>query len=234
MKIDVKLYNANTTDVAIVIDLLRASTTITVALNNFKEIIPVNDIEKAFKLKEKYNAVLAGEKKVLKLDKFDVSNSPYYIQNFKGNTLILKTTNGTKVLENMQNNNKNADILIGSSINAKAIAEKSLEMAEDEIQLIMAGRHQNFTIEDGIGAGIIINEIVNLAKIKEIPLDITESGQVAQMIAEDHKIAQDLIYTSNSADILRSLGYPEDIDVCAKINESNIVPIYKNNKITQL
>nr|WP_241776214.1 2-phosphosulfolactate phosphatase [Methanosphaera sp. WGK6] len=206
----------------------------TVALNNFKEIIPVNDIEKAFKLKEKYNAVLAGEKKVLKLDKFDVSNSPYYIQNFKGNTLILKTTNGTKVLENMQNNNKNADILIGSSINAKAIAEKSLEMAEDEIQLIMAGRHQNFTIEDGIGAGIIINEIVNLAKIKEIPLDITESGQVAQMIAEDHKIAQDLIYTSNSADILRSLGYPEDIDVCAKINESNIVPIYKNNKITQL
>ncbi len=191
-------------------------------------------METAFKLKEKYNAVLAGEKKVLKLDDFDVSNSPYHIQNFEANTLILKTTNGTKVLENMQNNSENMKILIGSSINAKAIAEKSLELADEEIQLIMAGRHQNFTIEDCIGAGIIINEIVKLAKIKGINLDITESGQVAQMMAEDHNIAQDLIYASNSADILRSLGYPEDIEICAKINESNIVPIYKNNKITQL
>ena len=54
MKINVSLYNSQTNDLAIVIDLLRASTTISVALNTFKRIVPINDIDEAIKLKEKH------------------------------------------------------------------------------------------------------------------------------------------------------------------------------------
>ena len=87
MKINVSLYNSRTNDLAIVIDLLRASTTISVALNTFKRIVPINDIDEAIKLKEKHNAILAGE---IKSSDFDVSNSPVQISNYAGDTLILK------------------------------------------------------------------------------------------------------------------------------------------------
>ena len=74
MKINVSLYNSRTNDLAIVIDLLRASTTISVALNTFKRIVPINDIDEAIKLKEKHNAILAGE---IKSSDFDVSINGY-------------------------------------------------------------------------------------------------------------------------------------------------------------
>ena len=61
MKVTVSLFNSKTKDVAIVIDLLRASTTITIALNTFNKVIPVNTSNEAFELKNKYNALLAGE-----------------------------------------------------------------------------------------------------------------------------------------------------------------------------
>ena len=233
MKVNVSLYNSETSDLAIMVDLLRASTTITIALNNFNRVIPVNTIESAFELKEKYHAILAGEKKIIKIDGFDVSNSPYEIQDYTEDTLILKSTNGTKVLENLGKNEK-TKILIGSAINAKAVAQTALNMADEEIDIVMAGRHGKFTIEDCLGAGIIINEMIKLAIQEYIDLELTEFAQVAKMISSDYLIAKDLINSSNSADILRDLDYIEDIKICTLVNEVDTVPIYRNNEITKL
>ena len=227
MKINVSLYNSQTNDLAIVIDLLRASTTISVALNTFKRIVPINDIDEAIKLKEKHNAILAGE---IKSSDFDVSNSPVQISNYAGDTLILKTTNGTKVLENIKQRNSEVNILVGASINAKTVAQKALDIADNEIELVMAGRHQRFTIEDCIGAGIIINEMVNIAKEKNIYLELSESAKASN----NSNIIKQLINTSHSADKLRYLGFGEDIEICSLINKIDTVPIYKNNYIVSL
>lgn len=234
MKINVNLYNSETNDLAIVIDLLRASTTIIVALNTFNKIIPINDMKTAIKLKEKCNATLAGEINAESIDKFDVSNSPHRISNYTNNTLILKTTNGTKVLENIRNRNSEVKILIGAAINARAVAKKAIELANEEIELVMAGRHQKFTIEDCIGAGLIVNEILKLAQKEDIPIDLSESAQVSQMIATDENIAFELITSSHSADKLRSLNFSEDIKICGLINKLDTVPIYKNEYIISL
>lgn len=231
MKIDVNLYNSETDDLAIVIDLLRASTTIAVALNTFNKIIPINDIKTAVELKEKYNAVLAGEINAESRDEFYVSNSPHEISGYKNDILILKTTNGTKVLENIKNRNPEVKILIGAAINARAVAKKAVELADEEIELVMAGRHQKFTIEDCIGAGLIVNEILKIAQKENIPMDLSESAQVSQMMATDENISFELITSSHSADKLRSLNYDEDIQICGLINKTDTVPIYKNEYI---
>ncbi len=63
MKVSLSLDKSYSEDVAIMVDVLRASTTITVAMENFSNIIPVKSIEEAEKLAEKYDAVLAGERR---------------------------------------------------------------------------------------------------------------------------------------------------------------------------
>ena len=171
MKIKTSLFNSTTNDLTIVIDLLRASTTITVALENFNKVIPVNNDKKAFKIKEENpGTVLAGEKDLKTIEGYDVTNSPEKIREYDGNILVINTTNGTKVLENIKKKDENIKVLIGSSINAGAVAKKALELADDEIELIMAGRHELFNIEDAIGAGLIVNEIIKIAKQKNINL----------------------------------------------------------------
>ncbi|MBE6493155.1 MAG: 2-phosphosulfolactate phosphatase [Methanosphaera stadtmanae] len=234
MKVDVKLFNSETNDLAIVIDLLRASTTITMALNTFNKVIPTNSIENALKLKESEGAVLAGEIKGMKIDEFDLSNSPKEIQKFSGETLVLRTTNGTKVLENIKNRDKNVKILVGTAINAKAVAKKALKLASNNIELIMAGRHEKFTIEDMVGAGLIINELKNISDSENIKLDLSELAQVSYLISKDVKQASQLIETSHSANKLKSLGCSEDIEFCKLLNYSDIVPVYTNKHIIKL
>ena len=234
MKVNLNLYENKTNDLAIVIDLLRASTTIIVALKHFTRVIPVNTTEKAFTMKENSDCILAGEYMAEKIEGFDFSNSPNIIKDTSGHTLVLKTTNGTKVLENIKNNNPETKVLIGSSINARAIAEASLDLAQDEIELIMAGVKEVFVMEDFVGAGLIINELIKIAQIKDIPLELSESAKVAQMITEDEIKSKILIDTSESANRLRKLNCDEDIEVCESINQLDIVPIYENNEIHHL
>ncbi|MBE6486114.1 MAG: 2-phosphosulfolactate phosphatase [Methanosphaera stadtmanae] len=235
MKIKTSLFNSTTDDLTIVIDLLRASTTIIVALNNFNKVIPVNNNEKAFKIKKMYpNAILAGEKDLKTIEGYDITNSPEKIQEYSGDTFVINTTNGTKVLENIKKRNDNIKVLIGASLNAKALAIKALEIADNEIELIMAGRHQTFNIEDCVGAGLIINEIVNVAHEKNIELEMDESSLAAMILAEDENRAKDLIDNSMASKRLRKLGLNDDIEICKELNTRNIVGLYENNEIIKI
>lgn len=234
MKVQVNLFNSETDDLAIVIDLLRASTTITIALNTFDKVIPTNSIDDALDLKEQEGAVIAGEIKGMGIDGFDLSNSPKEIQEFSGETLVLRTTNGTKVLENIKNRNENVKILVGTAINARAVAKKALELASNDIELVMAGRHEKFTIEDMVGAGLIINELKTIADSENITLELSELAQVSHLISKDINQANQLIESSNSANKLRTLGCSEDIEFCKLLNYSDIVPVYTNKHIIKL
>ena len=234
MRVNVDLCTTETNDLAIMIDLLRASTTITLALNNFDEVIPVNSTDKAFMLREQYGAILAGEENAQKIENFDVSNSPFAIQDYSGKILVIKTTNGTEVLSNILRNNENTKILIGCVLNAHAVAEKALKLAKNEISLVMAGWRNKFTMEDFIGAGLIINEMISICDEKNINLELSEFAQMSLIMSDDTDISQTLIYSSDSAERLKSINAYEDINTCLLINESDNVPIYSNGKIKLL
>ena len=227
MQITLSFEKTVSSDISIMVDVLRASTTITLGLNNFNEIIPCFSPEQAFELKNKCGGLIAGERGGAKVEGFDMGNSPTEIGNFKGSikTLILTTSNGVRILEAM-----NSNVLIGCLANANSVAKKSLELAETHIDVVMAGINREFAIEDYLAGGEIIHQISKLCD----ECEISEYAKSAVLASRDYKQFRKAFHESSSGKILTGLGYEQDIDLCLKMNTSNNVGFYKNNKIINI
>ena len=221
MQVTLSFEKSLSRDVAVMVDVLRASTTITVALDNFNQIIAVKDKGKAIELAGKHQAVLAGEREGAKIEGFDTGNSPVEIKNFSGKCLVLTTSNGTRILEGM-----NAKALIGSFINAKAVAKAASEIADNHIEIVMAGVRGQFAIEDFLGAGEIISNLTDY-KLDEMALS-------AYMASRDDEMVNKAVLNSSSALGLQKLGYNKDIIFSIKKDIYNVVPIYKEGIIKKL
>lgn len=126
--------------VTVIIDVFRAFTVEAYLMNNgADEIIPTDDIEKALEYKRlDPNIVLIGERHGVKLPGFDFGNSPSQIENisFKGKTIVHTTSAGTKGIVNAKNSE---EILTGSLVNAKAIAEYIKLKNPKEVSLVCMG-----------------------------------------------------------------------------------------------
>ena len=218
MHVSLSLEKSFSKDVSIMVDVLRASTTIILALENFSKIIPVRSLEDAVQLAKEYDSILAGERDGARVEGFDVGNSPLDIQKFKGESLVLSTTNGTRILEGIK-----GKTLIGSFVNAKAVAEMALKMAEDHIEVVMAGVNGNFVIEDFLGAGEIISHLQG-QKLDEMAL-------AALLAAQNPEKVNEAVCKSKSAHGLVKLGFEADVDFCLKRNSTTIVPLYENGCI---
>ena len=221
MLISLSLDKSVSKDVAIMVDVLRASATINVALNKFNRIIAVKDKNKAVELAKKHNAVLAGERDGAPIAGFDTGNSPVAIKNFSGDTLVLTTTNGTRILEGIK-----AKALVGSFVNAKAVALKASEIAEDHIEVVMAGVKGKFVIEDFLGAGEIISHLKNNENY-----ELDEMALAACMASRDEKMVKKAIMNSSSALTLKKLGFLDDIKFSIKKDIYDIIPIYEKGII---
>ena len=218
MKVSLSLDKSYSKDVAIMVDVLRASTTITVAMENFDTIIPVKTIEDAEKFTKKYNAVLAGERRGAAIKGFDTGNSPIEISKFAGDVLVITTSNGTRIMDGMQ-----SKVLIGSFVNAKSVAQTALNLAENQIEVVMAGVEGNFAIEDFLGAGEIISHLTDQK--------LDEKALAAYMASRDANMVQNAIKTSRSALRLGELGLTPDVEFCLKRNIYDTVPVYENGRI---
>lgn len=218
MKVSLSLDRSISEDVAIMVDVLRASTTITVAMENFKKIIPVKTIEEAKKLAGEYDAVLAGERRGAAIEGFDTGNSPLEISKLNGDALVITTSNGTRILEGMK-----CKVLIGSFVNAKAVAKKALELADNHIEIVMAGVEGIFAIEDFLGAGEIISNLIHQ--------ELDEKAIAAYMASRDQSSVVKAIKNSRSAARLGEIGLSEDVDFCLKRNIYETVPQYEKGTI---
>jgi 2-phosphosulfolactate phosphatase len=218
MKVSLSLDKSYSEDVAIMVDVLRASTTMTVAMENFSQIIPIKSIGEAEKLADQYDAVLAGERRGAAIEGFDVGNSPVEISNFNGKVLVITTSNGTRILEGMK-----AEVLIGSFVNANAVAKKAMDIADNHIEIVMAGVDGRFAIEDFLGAGEIIRNLIDC--------NLDEMALAAHMSSCNHNMVHDAIINSRSAHRLVELGLSNDVDFCMRRNIYDIVPVYQNGSI---
>ncbi len=218
MNVSLSLDKSYSEDVAIVVDVLRASTTMIVAMKNFNSIIPVRTREEAEKLALRYDAVVAGERGGATIEGFDAGNSPIQITAFHGNVLVITTSNGTRVIEGIK-----SKLLIGAFTNARSVAKKAMSMAENHIEVVMAGVNGNFAIEDFLGAGEIIK---NLKKH-----DLDEMAVASYMAADDKNMVDYAVKNSKSARRLYELGFGNDVDFCLKRNIYESVPVYENGSI---
>jgi len=231
MKITLNLEKTSSQDISIMVDAFRASTSITVAMDKFNQVIPAFTPEEAEEISKNTNGVLAGERMGVKIDGFDIGNSPVDIKNFdtKSDTLVLTTSNGTRILENM-----NSTILIGCFINAKAVAETSLKILKknnfSHIDIVMAGWKGNFAIEDFLASGEILYWICKkMEKTNDNSSDfeISKYAQSAILASRDEKKVKMVISNTRSSNRLKKLGYQKDIDFSLQKNISDNVAIYK-------
>lgn len=145
----------------VVIDVLRASTTMTHALAaGAKRVIPCLDVDEARALRESagVDALLGGERGGLPIAGFDLGNSPaeYTPQAVRDRTVIFTTTNGTRALHAAQDARR---VLIGSFVNAAAVVDALADTPE--VALVCAGTRGRITREDVLCAGLFADRLAH-------------------------------------------------------------------------
>ncbi len=225
--------------IVVMIDVLRASSTVCAALNaGAKEVIPSDSLDRAVKI---YNSLskevrfLGGERNGLKPPGFDAGNSPmeYIESRVKGKSIILSTTNGTKTFQKAKNAKYK---IIASFINLTTVVEyiKALidrDEAPSKLFTLCAGTNGRLSYEDVLCAGAILNEICLTFKIDVI----TDTADVARNLFNLH--ANDLIsflYTRDHARNLISLGFESDLEYCFNIDAVNVLPVVASDTIKAL
>lgn len=210
---------------AVIIDTLRATSTITTALNNgAKEVIPVLTIEEAIAMQKNIGkGLLGGERKGLKIDGFDLSNSPqdYKKETVYGNTIIFTTTNGTRAIRGARQAD---EILMGSVLNGKSVSGELIKLNKDVV-IINAGTYDEFSIDDFLTAGYIIDLIS-----EKKDLELTDIAKTAQFM---YKESRDFSFAENAAHYKRMIEIKqlEDLKYCFKKDIISVVPKYKDGII---
>lgn len=229
MKIDVIICADNIKSeylenkVVVVIDMLRATSVITTALaNGAKQIFPILTVEEAFDKKKELlskgeDILIGGERKALKINGFDFSNSPleYTKDNVNEKTIILSTTNGTRAI----NLSLKADeIIIGSILNARAVALELKKLNKDVV-FINAGTNGEFSMDDFICSGYMINLLSEISNC-----DLSDIAKTAKYIYENNTNLIDYIKEARHYNVLKSLNLMNDLEYCCKKDILNIVP----------
>jgi len=205
----------------VVIDVLRATSVMLTALSNgAREIVPAISPEEAIQKSFLYDVekvLLGGERNATKIEGFHMGNSPleYTTENVSDKTIIITTTNGTKALNSCLNAEK---VFIGAFLNVAAVIEKIKD--EDDIVLFCSGTNNNFSLDDGICAAMIIDGLI---KIKDVKL--TDFAQLLLTTFQTNPNNPELLLKDcYHLNLLRQKGFEKDVTFCLQNSLYNIVP----------
>jgi 2-phosphosulfolactate phosphatase len=222
------LYDLNESMV-VIIDVLRATSTIATALHNGAEcVIPVASVPRCIELGQELNAITAGERDGKIADGLAHGNSPfeYYPDFVKGQKLVLTTTNGTKLLH-MALDNGAAEIITGSFPNLTAVCE---HIRERNMPLILgcAAWKDKVNIEDTLFAGAVIDRLENYFEIN------CDASKMA--LAMYRQAKEDLFgfMKENKASHyirLSNYGLEKDIKYCLTPDQAPVLPIFKGDRL---
>lgn len=211
----------------VVIDILRATTTMCIAFENgVEEMVPVSSPEEALEWSKK-GYIAAAERGGRTVDGFQLGNSPqdYTIDRVRGNKIAITTTNGTRAL---QMSSGGCNILIGSFINLNALVEFIIQDNRD-VLLFCAGWKDKFNLEDTLFAGALA------LKLKEKYAILSDSTFAAMDLYEyASKDIHEYLQKASHVNRFKSLHVESDLDVCLQMNISEKLPVYSNGIIKLL
>ena len=218
--------------IAVVIDVLRATTTITTAFQNgCRQVIPVAEVDTAKKLaavQSKETTLLCGERDGNKVTGFHLGNSPSeYISNVvKNKTLIFTSTNGSQMLAKSRESNYT---LIASFINMSKVVEYIIEQDRD-IVILCAGSQNQFSLEDTVCGGMIIHQLY-----KKIPKKIRINDLVLSSMILYQKFENNVLQMLNLSmhgRYLVKIGFKQDLLTCANVDSVALVPVFQKGVIS--
>jgi 2-phosphosulfolactate phosphatase len=222
------LYDVSNT-VVVVIDVLRATSTIATALyNGAKEIIPVDSVERCIQLGKELACITAGERDGQVAPGLQYGNSSFdYPREFiNGKTLVLTTTNGTKLLH-MALARGATEIITGSFLNLSAVCEHLVRENKNVI-LGCAAWKDRVNMEDTLFAGAIVS------KIKQHFTVNCDSSHLAENLfnlanADLYEFMK--VNDASHYHRLTNFGLERDLRHCFTHDAANILPEYQNGKL---
>jgi 2-phosphosulfolactate phosphatase len=217
----------------IVIDALRATSTVVTALaNGAKAVIPAATSDEAIRLAsnlEKDGVLLAGERKSVKIEGFDLGNSPREMtpEVVGGKTIVLATTNGTPALVGAQGGEP---VLVGAAVNFTALAERARLVLDErgELAIICSGRERQFALEDAYTAG----RITKALKRRNRKFELNDAAVAALALVGAYEDWADAFADTAAARQLIEASLEEDVAFCAKADRFGVVPQYAERRIT--
>ncbi len=222
------LYNLQNT-VVVIIDVFRATSTIATALSNgAARVIPVSDVEECKAIGAKLqDAITAGERDGKVIEGLQYGNSPAeYSRDFiKGKTLVITTTNGTRLLH-MALQNGCAQVVTGSFVNLSSVCQHLIYLNKNVVLGCSAWKDR-FNLEDTLFAGAVVSRIKDHFTIHDD----------ASLMAED-------MYNLHRNDLfqfvrktthwhrLSAYGLEKDLEYCVTKDVANVLPVYSNGELT--
>lgn len=220
--------------IVVVIDVLRATSTMVTALaNGCQAIVPVLTPEEALERRlTLLGALLGGERHAQRIEGFDLGNSPfeYVPEKVGGRRVIMTTTNGTRAI-------RAADaapmVWMASFLNMQSIIWAILRQFEKNrslggIVVFCAGTEDRFDLPDTLCAGMLIDALGPDVALNDL-------GEAARMLyrSSAHGIT-DKIRDSVHGQRLITLGFEQDLLYCATPNILPIIPVLHNGEIVWL
>ncbi|HEX2288440.1 MAG TPA: 2-phosphosulfolactate phosphatase [Gaiellaceae bacterium] len=193
--------------VAVVVDILRATSTIAQALaSGYRRVYCCREVEDAQALREKLGeGLLGGERKAVKIGGFDIGASPWEVLEPRSETLIYSTTNGTRAV--LAAASACRKVLLGSLLNLSAVAAA----VKDDCVIVCAGFQGQFALDDAYCAGRIVELLGG---------EVTDAAKASAILARSFS-------TAHEALLARTYGPPgleEDIRFCAQEDVIDVVP----------
>ena len=242
MRIDVHFTGSTTGQqdlhdrVVLVIDVLRASTSIAAALaNGARAVIPFEGVDDAImraRSLEQSDVLLAGERKMAPIPGFPLGNSPreFTADVVTGKTIVMTTTNGTAALYHA---NGAGEVLVGAFANYGVILARLRAAARSDksITIICAGTNGRFALEDAICAGRFVRGVAR----RGIQPQLGDAANVAAMI--DRRMGADLPAVLRDSEHGRALidaGRGEDVTYCATLDSHPVIPVYRDRQVVRL
>jgi 2-phosphosulfolactate phosphatase len=217
----------------VVIDVLRASTTIITALaNGAKEIVPVGTVEFAVKVSGGIiggQTLLGGERNTKKIEGFALGNSPseYTREIVSDKSIVFYSTNGSRAIVKAK---YSANLFICSFNNIKAVA-KLLKKNNEDVIILCSGNNNFICLEDSVCAGKLTYELIAGNKRAEL----TDSAKCALALFRAYeKDFLKMLKESEHGQLLIKNGFKDDLPYCARLNDIEVIPYYTGSVLKVL
>jgi 2-phosphosulfolactate phosphatase len=209
---------------ALVIDVIRATTTIVQAISNgARAVYPTESSEEAIKLASSLGrdeVLLCGERGGLRIDGFDLGNSPseYEREVVEDQQLVMSTTNGTRAFVAAEHAERVVPV---SFVNLTAAAESAVADGPENLVVICSGKENRFSLDDAVCAGYLIREI---QKVSGVVPELGDAGRTTVELAQRFEPTEDFLKSTAAGRALVDVGLEADLAFCARMNLHRVVP----------
>jgi 2-phosphosulfolactate phosphatase len=239
MRLDVIMTPGETTApalagrIVVVLDILRATTSIVQALSaGAKSIFPVGSIEEALRLANTFGrdeVLLAGERKCLPIEGFDLGNSPgeFVREKVAGKILVMTTTNGTAA---MSLTVSAARAFVGALTNMRAVLDELVRLDAEPV-FLCSGRERHFALEDAVCAGAFA---ARLTEMRPGEWTLNDGARAAMALAREFGTGEDVFRLAAGGRSIVDAGLEEDLTFSAQVDVHDLVPVLHERNITLL